>query len=226
RGEGSVSAGSCIFVIVTRGRAEALLHAARRAGARRATVLLGEGTAGSRVLEWLGISQTFKEVVLLAVPGDAEDAAYEMLRGEFSLHRRYRGVAFSVPYSPFDPEDENWQPPEHPAHAHWACLPAVVERGLGHECMKAARAAGAAGGTILQGHGAGVPRDYFFPLNWEPQKDLVMMVVPEGIAAAVASAVAGALRTEHTGMGLVFALPVTRSIGLYEDPKADGQGPA
>ncbi len=208
--------GSCIFVIVNRGKAEALLRAARKIGVQRATVLLGEGTAGKPVLEWLGLNQTSKEVVLLAVPQDVEDAAYGMLRAEFSLHRRYRGIAFSVPFRPFDPQDEGWQPPEHPGSSAWACLTAVVERGTGQAVIQATRAAGAAGGTILQGHGAGVKREYFFPLTWEPQKDLLMTVVPQGIAAAVAGAVQEALKGEHAGAGLLFALPVTRSLGLYE----------
>ena len=55
--------------IVPNGSGEALAAAARAAGAPGATVLPARGTAASGILQLLGLGETAKEVVLLAVPG-------------------------------------------------------------------------------------------------------------------------------------------------------------
>ena len=93
-----------------------------------------------------------------------------MLREQFKLHKRFRGIAFSVPYRPWKPGDDTAAPLPRPTNAPYLCLLTVVERGLGDECMAIAREAGAQGGTIIHAHGAGVPQDFYFPLVIEPQK--------------------------------------------------------
>ena len=219
-----VAAGSLVFIIVNRGKANALLHRAQQEGARRGTILLGEGTIPSRLADFLGISQTGKEVLLIAVPKDAEGGLYGMLRAEFQLHKRYKGIAFSVPYRMFDPDSgEAEEGYDRGQEAPYLCLMTVVERGLGGECMKVARRSGAQGGTILSGHGAGVLQEFLFPLNIEPQKDLVLIVSAKEAAPQIREAIYTGMSLEKKGSGLLFALPVTRTCGLYEERRQDRQ---
>ncbi|HUM60151.1 MAG TPA: P-II family nitrogen regulator, partial [Clostridia bacterium] len=86
-----------------------------------------------------------------------------------------------------------------------------------NECMKVARAAGARGGTIVHAHGAGVPQGVVFPLNIEPQKDILMIVTRRGQAPAIRRAIYEGMRLERRGAGIIFALPVTCTLGLYEE---------
>jgi len=217
-----MTSGSCVFAIVDRGKANDLLHRAQQIGARRGTIFLGEGTMSSRWADWLGISQTQKEVLLIALPDDAVEGLYAMMREEFQLHKRYKGIAFSVPYRAFDPE--------HPTgpldfgrmkEAPHVCLMAVLKRGLGEECMAHAKAAGARGGTILHAHGAGVPQDFYFPLVIEPQKDIVLIVAPRETAPRIRDTVYTRMRLERKGSGILFALPVVRTLGLYEQRQGE-----
>jgi len=214
-----MTSGSAIYIIVDRGKANRLLHRAQELGAQRGTVFLGEGTLPSRWQDLLGINQTQKEVLLLAVPFEQTEAIYNMLREEFHLHKRYKGIAFSVPYLQYIPDEAPQGEAERALHSPHVCLMAVLERGLGNECMKVARAAGARGGTIVHAHGAGVPQEYYFPLNIEPQKDLVMMVVPRESAPRIRQAVYSGMRLERKGAGIIFGLPVTRALGLYEESR-------
>ncbi|NLW19930.1 MAG: hypothetical protein GXY84_00955 [Clostridiales bacterium] len=222
-----MTSGSAIYIIVDRGKANRLLRRAQELGARRGTVFLGEGTLPSRWQDFFGINQTRKEVLLLAVPGGQIEGVYSMLQTEFHLHKRYKGIAFSVPYMQYEPDDQQARPPGQEAwrapDSPYVCLMAVLERGLGGECMKVARAAGARGGTIIHAHGAGVPQDYYFPLNIEPQKDIVMIVTPRASAPLIRQAIYGHMQLERKGAGIVFGLPVTRTLGLYEER---GQGRA
>ena len=209
--------GSAIFAIVDRGKATDLLRRAQQVGARRGTIYLGEGTLPSRLLDFLGINQTQKEVLLIAVPTEATERLYGMLREEFKLHKRYKGIAFSVPYRQYSPDSPNKEPVNREQDAPYICLMTVLEKGLGSECMKVARAAGARGGTIISAHGAGIPQDFYFPLVIEPQKDIVMIVTPREAAPQIREAIYTNMKLERKGAGIVFALPVTRTLGLYEE---------
>lgn len=215
--------GSCIFIIVDRGKANELLRRAQRFGIRQGTILLGEGTKPSRIADFLGISKTQKEVLMLAVSPEGSEQVYTLLREAFKMHRRYRGIAFSVPYRPYEPGRAGASVFSRQLGAPHVCLMTVLDRGLGKECMDVARAAGAQGGTVLHAHGAGVPRDFFFPLMVEPQKDIVLIVTPSSAAAAISEAIFTGMRLERRGSGILFALPVLKTLGLYEGRRPWGE---
>ena len=137
-----MTSGSAIYIVVDRGKANKLLNAPGR-WAKRGTIFLGEGTMPSPILDFFGINQTQKEVLLIAVPGSAHEDVYRMLKQEFQLHKRYKGIAFSVPYVQYTPEEGVHQEAKNRAeNAPFVCLMTVLEKGLGSECMKVAREAG------------------------------------------------------------------------------------
>jgi hypothetical protein len=213
-----MTTGSAIYIILDRGKANGLMQRAREIGVRQGTIFLGEGTMSSPILEFFGINRTQKEVVLVAAPEQTAQQLYQMLREQFHMHRRYHGIAFSVPYRRYDPQAaEEGELPGRDLNAPYVCIMTVLERGLGAECMKLARAAGARGGTIVHAHGAGVPQGVVFPLNIEPQKDILMIVTRRGQAPAIRRAIYEGMRLERRGAGIIFALPVTRTLGLYEE---------
>lgn len=220
-------AGNLFFAIIDRGKANRLLHRAQEIGAQGGTILLGEGTMPSRFLDILGINQTQKEVLLMAVQDEITDSLFEMLKQEFKLHKRYKGIAFCVPFRQYVPESPGPTNQGFPrgGDSPYVCLMTVVDRGLGVACMDKARAAGARGGTIMQAHGAGVPKDFYFPLIIEPQKDIVLIVAKREQAAAIRDAIYTQMELENKSRGIIFGLPVRRSIGLYEERQADREAP-
>jgi nitrogen regulatory protein PII len=212
-----MTSGSAVFIVVNRGQANDLLHRAQQIGAHRGTIFLGEGTNPSRLLDILGINQTHKEVLLIAVPEDVNERLYCMLREEFGLHKRNKGIAFSVPYRQYGPEGMPEMSAAREYNAPYICLIAVLDKGLGGDCMKVARSVGAVGGTIIRAHGAGVPQDFYFPLIIEPQKDIVMIVTQRETASPIREAIYTNMQLERKGAGILFVLPVTRTLGLYEE---------
>ena len=61
-----------------------------------------------------------------------------MLREQFHMHRRYHGIASSVPYCRYDPQaaEEGELPGR--TRTPYVCIMTALERGLGAECMKLA----------------------------------------------------------------------------------------
>jgi nitrogen regulatory protein PII len=210
------------FAVVDRGKANRLLHAVQACGAKGGTIFLGEGTMQSPLLDMLGINQVRKEILMTAVPDGVSDKLYETLTREFKLHKKYKGIAFTTPFRRWSPDAHAIPVTDRAGDAPWRCLMTVVDQGRGHACMKVAREAGAAGGTIVHAHGAGVPKDFYFPLMVEPQKDVVMIVVPAGRADAIRNAIYTGMELAKPGKGIIFTLPVLNTVGLYQKDRREG----
>jgi len=92
---------------------------------------------------------------------------------------------------------------------------AIVRRGWGSTVLEAAVAAGARGGTVLIGRGAGVnERESIFGVSIEPEKELLLSVVPTGRVDAILDAIVRAAELEEVGRGIAFVLPVDRVVGV------------
>ena len=208
------------FAVVDRGKAGTLLRWAQKRGVTGGTIFAGEGTNPSPILNFLGISEIHKEVLMLGVTHGISDQLFSAMRDEFSMDRRYKGIAFVVPFRQWTPGNGNGVPHEEAAEPPpFLCLMTVVDKGRGEMCMEIARRAGAGGGTIVHAHGAGVPQDFYFPLVIEPQKDLLMIIASRADAPRIQAAIYEGMGLEKTGSGILFTLPVLRTIGLYQPRK-------
>ncbi len=93
----------------------------------------------------------------------------------------------------------------------------IVNVGFSDAVMEAARKAGAGGGTILKGRGTGGREaEELFKINIQPEKELVMLLVPAEIKDRVLRALYDAAGLDSAGQGIAFSLPVERTIGLTE----------
>lgn len=178
-----------------------------------------------RWLDRLGINQTQKEVLFTAVPTETHKQLLGVLRDEFKMHKRFRGIAFAMPFRRWLPEqsqlDDAIAPPK---DSPYICLMVVLNKGQWEDCMRIARAAGAQGGTVIHGRGAGVQQDDFYvPLHIEPQKDIVMIVTKRQTAYAIRAAIYDLMNLSEPGKGIIFSLPVTNTIGLYEERRQEAK---
>lgn len=206
-----------LFVtVVNRGQSEAVLQHLQVFGVGGGVVMPGEGTVFNKGLEFFGLNESLKDIIFLPVPLGFEEALHEHMLKKFKLHRRHRGIAFSLPLSRFQrlsfQEDRLRRDPY---SYEYHCLITILERTKAKECVHHAQEAGASGGTILHGRGAGIPRDSLFELLIEPQKDVVFFILPTAILENVQKAITTHMHLEEEGRGILFALPVHRVTGLF-----------
>ena len=91
----------------------------------------------------------------------------------------------------------------------------VVNAGFSDEVMDAAREAGARGGTVIHARGtANKEAEAFFQITIQPDKDLVMLLVPASIKDGVLHAIYQSAGLKSEGQGIAFSLPVTKAVGL------------
>jgi len=216
------------FTVVNRGKANAVLRKARECGAEGGTIFLGEGTVQSRILEKIGLTETHKEILVIPASNELSDKLHKTLSETFMFWKRNRGIAFSIPFKRWELKDsgkERENPQKNEGYPHY-CIITVVDKGRGKDCMKAARAAGARGGTLIHGHGAGIPADYYYPLVIEPQKDIVVIIAPKDKAALISQRISAELELEKVGNGVIFTLPVVKTSGIFENRYEESRGVA
>lgn len=91
----------------------------------------------------------------------------------------------------------------------------IVNSGYAGLVMEAAKTAGAGGGTVIHGHGtANKEAETYFHITVEPDKDAVMILVPEEIKDEVLHAVYRGAGLSTEGHGIAFSMPVSDVVGL------------
>ncbi len=88
----------CILCIVNQGFSEAVMDAARAAGARGGTVLRARGTANPEVEKKFSFPiQPEKEIVMILVDAKICDGVLHALYQNVGLHTPGQGIAFAMP---------------------------------------------------------------------------------------------------------------------------------
>ena len=91
----------------------------------------------------------------------------------------------------------------------------IVNSGYSDVVMEAAKKLGASGGTVINARGT-APKDAesIFGITIEPEKEIVMILVPTAIKADVLHALYQEAGLNTPGQGIAFALPVDGVVGL------------
>lgn len=208
------------FTVVNRGKANAVLRKAQECGARGGTIFFGEGTIQSKLLEKMGLTETRKEILMISASDELSDKLHQIVRETFMLSKRYTGIAFSIPFKRRElrtTDRKQGAQTEKNISPLYFCIMTIVDKGRGKDCIKAARAAGAKGATLIHGHGAGIPADFYFPLVIEPQKDIVMIITQKDRVDSIRERITSDLELERVGKGIIFVLPVVKTSGLFEN---------
>ncbi|MBE6555677.1 MAG: P-II family nitrogen regulator [Ruminococcaceae bacterium] len=91
----------------------------------------------------------------------------------------------------------------------------IVNTGFSDVVMEAARACGAGGGTVIHARGtANQEAETFFKITIQPEKEVVMILVPAAIKDDVLRALYEKVGLQTPGQGIALALPVDGVVGL------------
>ncbi|TEB08130.1 hypothetical protein Psch_01685 [Pelotomaculum schinkii] len=91
----------------------------------------------------------------------------------------------------------------------------IVKRGWAERIVKAAKAAGARGGTILHGRGVGVhEQKKVLGLPIEPEKDIILTLIHKDKTNDVLKAIVEAGQLQKPGTGIGFVIDVDKVVGI------------
>lgn len=91
----------------------------------------------------------------------------------------------------------------------------IVNSGYSEAVMDAARECGAGGGTVIHARGtANSEAEKLFGITVQPEKELVMILVPSALKNDILHALYKAVGLKTAGQGIAFSLPVDGVVGL------------
>lgn len=103
----------------------------------------------------------------------------------------------------------------------------IVDAGFSELVMDAAKEEGARGGTVIHARGtANKEAEQFFHIAIQPDKDIVMILVPSDIKDNVLHAIYRNAGLKSEGKGIAFSLPVDQVVGISSPTTASPVQPA
>ncbi len=101
----------------------------------------------------------------------------------------------------------------------------IVRKGWGSTVLQASVQAGARGGTVLFGRGAGInEQEKIFGVSIEPEKEILLTVVSSDRVDRVLDEIVRAADLNDTGKGIAFVVPIENVVGVAHFMK-HGQAP-
>lgn len=210
-----------ICVIVNFGQASKLIRFAKHHGITGATVVLGTGTVCGGVLDFLGLSDTRKEIIYLAAEREIAYRALEELNREFEFNKPHRGIAFTTPICGImGTKNITCHQNGHVGGVNqtmYQIITTIVERGKAEDVVTAAQKAGSKGGTILNARGSGVHEtEKLFSMEIEPEKEIVLILSEREQTERIIESIKTALKLDEPGNGIIYVQSAEKTYGIYQ----------
>lgn len=214
-----------VVTIVNRGMGDKAATLYAEEGASFHLLSYAVGTATTKLLDYLGLGETEKDLLLSTMPFEKAKDVLRRLESDFSLSEKGHGIAFSLPIDcicgsaaalclngsrPEEQKESHMEPKE-----NYDLIIAVANRGFTDEIMEAARSADATGGTVLHARRVGIKEaESLFGIPIQPEKEIILILTPRKNKQGIMQAVTKQWGTSSEAKALVFSLPVNDVAGL------------
>lgn len=200
---------SSLFMVVPKGEASRISRDIHKYSHANVLILLAKGSINSGFLNTLGINEVSKEMLIITDTEEVIENITNNLDNKRQISSNNHGIIFQIDsynrYITKRKEDKNMK----------VAIFTVIERGKAQDVVESSKKAGAKGGTILHGRGsAGEKAKFLLGMEIEPEKEIVMTIVDEAIMDDVIKNIREASDVDNSGKGILFVLPVSKSIGI------------
>lgn len=218
-----------LVTIVDRGKGAKAVDLYRSHALHFEYLCMGLGTANSKTLDYFGLAETEKDVVLTLIPAPKVATVIGLANEKFGLDRPGRGILFTIPLSGISgqipvvlckPENmpqigEEKEESAMEASIRYDLILVIVNRGNTDTVMDAARAEGARGGTVLHARRVGYEdRESLLGFTLQPEKEIVTILTPRPQKHELMKAINKAAGLSTPAAGVLFSLPVNDMMGL------------
>lgn len=197
-------------------------------------ITVGNGTAVSAALDYLGLEETEKAVILSVVTGNVWKEVKTDLQNRLKIDVPGTGVAFIIPLSSiggkkpllFLTENQNFVKGEESSlkDTKYELLVVIANQGYTNMIMDAAREVGQVGGTVIHAKGTGMEKaEQYLGVSLVAEKEMVFIVVKSEIKNQIMKAIMEKAGVESRARSIVFSLPVTGTAGMRLMEEADGE---
>lgn len=188
-------------------------------------ITVGNGTASSEILDYLGLDGSEKAVMLCILT----DAKWKAVKRQLQLKMRINypgvGIAFTIPLSSIGGKKalnyltagQEFVKGEESSlkETKFELLVAVANQGYSESVMTAARKVASVGGTVIHARATGARQsEKFMGVTLAPEKDMVFIVVSAEQKNGIMQAIMQDAGLDTKAGAVVFSLPVTDTAGM------------
>lgn len=188
-------------------------------------ITVGNGTASSEILDYLGLDGSEKAVMLCILT----DAKWKEVKRQLQLKMRINypgvGIAFTIPLSSIGGKKalnyltagQEFVKGEESSlkETKFELLVAVANQGYSESVMTAARKVASVGGTVIHARATGARQsEKFMGVTLAPEKDMVFIVVSAEQKNGIMQAIMQDAGLDTKAGAVVFSLPVTDTAGM------------
>ncbi|MCL2015179.1 MAG: hypothetical protein FWG68_02905 [Defluviitaleaceae bacterium] len=199
----------------------------------------GRGTAKSETLKAFGLSDTEKSVFVCILEKAEIKPVMTAIVERLELHHPGNGIAFTFPITAISGglarllesvgEDKLEQDPitdlerqskvpqksEHEPKAKHELVIAIVRSGYSEEIMKAAKLAGARGGTVIHARQAAVDKTTkFFGIALQPEREFVLIATETPNVPNLLQQMTKVCGIKTPAKGIMMSIPLTQCVGI------------
>ncbi len=195
----------------------------------------GMGTARSQLLDYLGIGETEKTVVMSIIPETDEEQIMRKIRREMLLYLAGRGISFTIPLTGISQivangitgaaanKTTDWSIIMKSSDRKFDLIVVAVAANFVDAAMDAARAAGAAGGTIIRAQSMKNDKaQQFIGITLVQEQEILLILTKKENTVPIMEALSDSVGAKTPAGGVIFSVPVDRTAGIsVNDEEAD-----
>lgn len=188
-------------------------------------IIRATGTASDSVLDYFGLNEIKKCIILSVVPYNMSKYILKQLKEDkkIKIDEPGNGIAFTIPlssgtqymidrYKDIEVEDIDMKP----ANQH--LIITIANEGSAETIMASAKKAGATGGTTINGRGLEPNKIVkVLGLSLEPEKDVVLILAPDNKKNKIMEKIIEKCGSHKEQAGLCFSIPVDHAAGINID---------
>jgi len=197
-----------------------VMKLAKEKGVRNSMTFLGHGTIESALLDFIGMNDIRKEIVLMAAEKRVGIDTFHRISKGMRLDKQGRGIAFSMGITRFIGSGgavKLERTKERGEDNMYEAIFVVVDKGRGNLVVATAKEAGSRGATLISAKGSGIDdHTSLFEMEVEPEKEIILILSETQGVEKIIDAVKKECQLEEPGKGILFTCDVTRTFGLYE----------
>ncbi len=224
-----------LVTIVSRGKGEKIVSFLNNKGVTFNFMSLGRGTASSELLDYLGLGETKKDIIISTALKENTKTLLNNMRDLMNLNDPGKGIAFVIDIKSVggprtlgymygkNPVEDVGQPTDSEVEEmeegkKYELILTIVNRGFADNVMSAAKDHGATGGTVLYARGAGIHEaEKFFGISIHPEKEVVLILVESEHRREIMQSICEKSGLNTEGKGLTFSIPVDDVAGIVHD---------
>lgn len=215
-----------LLTITDKNKNRKIINLYKKHNVKYSFILNGYGTASGSLLEYFGLEDIEKRIIVSIIPETLEGTLMCDLHKKIKIYEPGKGIAFSLRINSasryFSTIYENpvGEVIKMTNDKEYELIVLIVSEGYASAAMDAAKRKKAGGGTLIKGVGLGsAEATKILGITIEPEKDVVLILTEKNNKKDVMQEISDSVGLATEGRGICFSLPVDNVIGLQENIK-------